>query len=246
MTKIAVPKFCNWRILGIILARNRLRGEVMKTCFVFDAYGTLFDVHSAVNRHAASVGANAARLSEVWRNKQLEYTWTRSGMGRYRDFLHLTEDALDFAFAAVPDTNPQARDALLEAYQRLDCYAEVPKVLSELKERGARTAILSNGTPEMLANAVSAAGIGDLLDEVFSVNPLMVFKTSPETYRMVTDYWRIGRDAVAFQSSNRWDIAGAKAFGFTCNWINRTGQPDEYRDLSPDRVLRDLNGLQDT
>lgn len=214
------------------------------TCFVFDAYGTLFDVHSAVSRHAGEIGPNASRVSEIWRNKQLEYSWTRSGMARYRDFWSLTEEALDYALAAVPDANPAARNALLEAYMTLDCFDEVPRVLSALKNSGARTAILSNGSPEMLKSAVQSAGIGDLLDAVFSVHPLMVFKTSPETYRMVTDYWKIDhRSSVSFQSSNRWDIAGASAFGFDCAWINRTGQPDEYMDLAPSRVFRDLNGL---
>ena len=216
------------------------------TCFVFDAYGTLFDVHSAVARHAAKVGENAARVSEVWRNKQLEYSWTRSGMGKYRDFWTLTEEALDFALASVPGANKDARKALLDAYMELDCYAEVPGVLKALKEHGARTAILSNGSPDMLKSAVSSAGLDDVLDEVFSVHPLMVFKTSPETYRMVTDYWKIERERVSFQSSNRWDIAGAAAFGFDCAWINRTGQPDEYGDLPPSRVLKDLTGLLNT
>ena len=213
------------------------------TCYVFDAYGTLFDVHSAVARHSAKVGENAARVSEIWRNKQLEYSWTRSGMGQYRDFWALTEEALDFALASVPGTNRNARKALLDAYMQLDCYQEVPGVLKALKERGTRTAILSNGSPDMLHSAVSSAGLDAVLDEVFSVHPLMVFKTSPETYRMVTDYWKIERERVSFQSSNRWDIAGAAAFGFDCAWINRTGQPDEYGDLPPSRVLKDLRGL---
>ena len=213
------------------------------TCYVFDAYGTLFDVHSAVARHAAKVGENAARVSEIWRNKQLEYSWTRSGMGQYRDFWALTEEALDFAFASVPGANRNARKALLDAYMQLDCYQEVPGVLKALKERGTRTAILSNGSPDMLHSAVSSAGLDAVLDEVFSVHPLMVFKTSPETYRMVSDYWKIERERVSFQSSNRWDIAGATAFGFDCAWINRTGQPDEYGDLPPSRVLKDLRGL---
>ena len=216
------------------------------TCYVFDAYGTLFDVHSAVARHAREVGENAARVSEIWRNKQLEYSWTRSGMGKYRDFWTLTEEALDFALASVPGANKDARKALLDAYMELDCYPEVPGVLKALKESGARTAILSNGSPDMLNSAVKSASLGDVLDEVFSIHPLMVFKTSPETYRMVTDYWKIERERVSFQSSNRWDIAGAAAFGFDCAWINRTGQPDEYGDLPPSRVLKDLTGLLNT
>lgn len=215
------------------------------TCYVFDAYGTLFDVHSAVARHGARIGPDAARLSEIWRNKQLEYTWTRSGMHRYRDFWQLTQEALDFAFAAVPSADKSARKSLLDAYMTLDCYGEVKSVLGKLKETGARTGILSNGTQNMLASAVRSAGLEPVLDEVFSIHPLMVFKTSPETYRMVTDYWHIERHAVSFQSSNRWDIAGATAFGFDCAWINRSGQPDEYPDLAPSRVLKDLNGLLD-
>ncbi|MCB1386524.1 MAG: haloacid dehalogenase type II [Nitratireductor sp.] len=213
------------------------------TCYVFDAYGTLFDVHSAVARHADLVGPDAARVSEIWRNKQLEYSWTRSGMARYRDFWTLTQEALDFALASVRDANRQARQKLLDAYMELDCYGEVPGVLRALKDRGARTAILSNGSPDMLGSAIRSAGLDDLLDATFSVHPLMVFKTSPETYRMVTDFWKVERGSVSFQSSNRWDIAGAAAFGFDCAWINRTGQPDEYADLAPSRVLTDLSGL---
>jgi 2-haloacid dehalogenase len=220
-----------------------MESRMSYTCYVFDAYGTLFDVHSAVARHATLVGPDASRVSEIWRNKQLEYTWTRSGMGRYRDFWTLTGEALDFALASVPTANADARDQLLDAYLSLDCYSEVKPVLAELKNRGARTAILSNGSPDMLKSAMESAGLGEVLDECFSIHPLMVFKTSPETYRIVTDYWKIERRAVSFQSSNRWDIAGASAFGFDCAWINRNGQPDEYSDLAPTRVMRDLTGL---
>jgi len=130
--------------------------------YVFDAYGTLFDVHSAVSRHAELVGDNPARVSEIWRNKQLEYTWVRTGMDRYRDFWTLTADALDFALAAVPGSNPSCRKTLLDAYMTLDCYAEVPKVLKQLRATGAKTAILSNGSPDMLSAAVNSAGLAEL------------------------------------------------------------------------------------
>lgn len=213
------------------------------SCHVFDAYGTLFDVHSAVTRHAAAVGPDAARVSEIWRNKQLEYSWTRAAMNRYRDFWSLTQEALDFALASVPSANREARSALLDAYRTLDCYGEVAPVLAALKERGGRTAILSNGSPDMLESAISSAGIGDLLDDVFSVDGLSTFKTMPQTYAQVADAWGVEPARISFQSSNRWDIAGATAFGFHCNWINRTGQPDEYTDLPPVRMLRDLKGL---
>ena len=211
--------------------------------FVFDAYGTLFDVHSAVRRHMEAIGPEGARVSEIWRAKQLEYTWVRALAGRYRDFWSLTEEALDFALAAVSGANGAAREALLDAYRTLDAYAEVPLALTALRERGIKTAILSNGSPGMLSSAVESAGIGPLLDDVFSVDGLGTFKVTPETYRLVTDAYALEPHEVAFHSSNRWDIAGAAAFGFRCTWVNRTGQPDEYADLAPERVVRDLGSL---
>jgi len=211
--------------------------------YVFDAYGTLFDVHSATSRHADIVGENPARVSEIWRNKQLEYTWVRTGMDRYKDFWQLTADALDFALEAVPGCNPDCRKTLLDAYMKLDCYAEVPDVLSALRKTGVKAAILSNGSPDMLSAAVNSAGLADLLDHQFSVDEIGIFKTDPASYAMVTDEYGIQPAEVAFQSSNRWDIAGATAFGFKCHWINRTNQPDEYKDLRPEKILGDLRGL---
>lgn len=213
------------------------------SCFVFDAYGTLFDVHSAVSRFAERVGPDAARVSEIWRNKQLEYTWTRAGMERYADFWQLTQEALDFALAAVPSANSSMRDELVDAYLTLNCYSEVNDVLGKLKHAGMRTAILSNGSPKMLDSAVSSAELNDKLDDVFSIHELKTFKTNPATYQLVCDAWQVKPEEICFQSSNRWDIAGAKAFGYNCSWINRTSQPNEYADLQPDRILKDLNGL---
>ena len=217
----------------------------MFKAYVFDAYGTLFDVHSAVSRHFDKVGENPARVSEIWRNKQLEYTWVRTGMNCYKDFWQLTSDALDFALEAVPNSNAECRQTLLDAYMTLDCYSEVPSVLKQLKEDGFKTAILSNGSPKMLSAAVEHAGLADLVDDQFSVDNIGVFKTDPASYKMVTDKYNFQADQVSFQSSNRWDIAGATAFGFQCHWINRTNQPDEYSELAPKMVLNDLNGLLD-
>lgn len=211
--------------------------------YAFDAYGTLFDVHSAVARHREIIGPEADRLSQLWRAKQLEYSWVRSLAGRYRDFWTLTEEALDFAAEAVGGLSTEARTRLLDAYRELDAYPEVPDVLTALKARGAAIAILSNGSPEMLRTAVQAAGIGDLLDDVLSVDGLHAFKTDPRTYDLVLKRFRVTADEVSFQSSNRWDIAGAKAFGFRCAWINRSGAPDEYREFAPDRTLTNLAGL---
>ncbi len=211
--------------------------------YVFDAYGTLFDVHAAVRRHAAEVGPEGQRLSEIWRNKQLEYSWVRALMGAYADFWQLTEEALDCALTMVPKVDPSHRDTLLEAYWKLDCYPEVPIVLKALKDRGARLAILSNGSPAMLESAVKNAALDTVLDDIFSVDELRTFKTAPEVYELVTTAYRLYPETVSFQSSNRWDIAGAGSFGFRTVWINRASAPDEYRDLAPDMVLPNLQKL---
>jgi 2-haloacid dehalogenase len=211
--------------------------------FVFDAYGTLFDVHAAVRKHAEAIGPDGPRLSELWRNKQLEYSWVRALMGSYTDFWRLTEDALDFSLAAVPGVDGSWRDKLLEAYWTLDCYPEVPAVLERLRGDGAATAILSNGSSDMLDAAVASAGIGDLLDAVLSVDAIKTFKTSPSVYQMVMDTFDGERGEVSFQSSNRWDIAGAHKYGFTTVWVNRTGQPDEYVNYAPERVISNLGEL---
>jgi 2-haloacid dehalogenase len=211
--------------------------------YVFDAYGTLFDVHAAVRRHAADIGPDGQALSELWRAKQLEYSWIRTLMGAYADFWQLTEEALDFAFAKFPSANPKLRSHLLDAYRELDCYPEVPIVLKKLKADGGRVAILSNGSPEMLNAAVKSAALEPVLDEVFSVDTIRRFKTDQSVYEMVTTAWRLYPDAVSFQSSNRWDVAGATRFGFRTVWINRSGQPDEYRDFAPSVILPSLQGL---
>ena len=217
----------------------------MYKAYVFDAYGTLFDVHSAVSRHFELVGENPARVSEVWRNKQLEYTWVRTTMNQYKDFWELTSQALDFALAVTPGSNSDCKQVLMDAYLSLDCYAEVPAVLEQLKSQGYKTAILSNGSPKMLASAVEHAGLSDLLDDQFSIDYIQIFKADSATYQMVIDKYEMKPEQVAFQSSNRWDIAGATAFGFSCNWVNRTNQPDEYLDLTPLKTISDLNGLLD-
>ena len=211
--------------------------------FVFDAYGTLFDVHSAVRRHSDAAGPQAQLLSDTWRAKQLEYSWISALSDDYRDFWTLTQEALDFAFAKVPSVDPSLKQPFLDAYWNLECFAEVPSLLKQLRERGARTAILSNGSPDMLNAAVPSAGLDGLFDDVFSVDVLKTYKTDPRVYALVTEAWDIEPQQVSFQSSNRWDIAGAVKFGFHANWINRTGQPDEYCHLAPARVLSSLAGL---
>ena len=211
--------------------------------FVFDAYGTLFDVHSAVARHMAAIGPDATRLSDLWRTKQLEYSWVLSLAGRYEPFWILTERALDHALARFPGIDPAVRPRLLDAYRTLDAYPEVAGVLTRLRERGARTGILSNGDPGMLSDAVASAGLGTLLDAVLSVDAAGIFKTSPRTYDLVLPAFGVRPADVVFVSSNRWDIAGAAAFGFRPAWVNRAGLPDEYPGLDPVTTIQDLGAL---
>ncbi|MGB3899899.1 MAG: haloacid dehalogenase type II [Mesorhizobium sp.] len=211
--------------------------------YVFDAYGTLFDVHAAVRRHADEIGPDGNRFSELWRAKQLEYSWVRTLMGTYTDFWQLTEQALDYCLRRFPSFDPAIRTKLLDAYWRLDCYPEVPAVLKALKATGAKLAILSNGSPEMLKAAAQSSALDQVLDDIFSVDAVRRFKTDPAVYEMVTLQWRLYPKAISFQSSNRWDVAGAAKFGFGTAWINRSNQPDEYNDFPPRLILPSLEGL---
>jgi 2-haloacid dehalogenase len=202
--------------------------DQMKAC-VFDAYGTLFDVHAAVARHAEAIGRDAEALSRLWRIKQLEYSWVRSLMRRHADFWVCTEDGLDFALASHGlQARTDIRAALLEAYRSLDAYPETRAVLQRLRAAGLATAILSNGSPGMLAQAVRSAGLADLLDAVISIEEAGIYKPDAAAYRLAADRLGLPTPAISFQSSNAWDVAGAAAFGFRVNWINRSGQPAEY------------------
>jgi 2-haloacid dehalogenase len=159
----------------------------MPSIFVFDAYGTLFDVHAAIGRFRAEAGPDAERMSEIWRTKQLEYSWTLTLAGQYADFWTLTERALDYALARVPSVDKRLRPKLLEAYFQLDAFPDARAVLRALKDKGHKTGILSNGSPKMLQGAVDAAGLGGELDGVLSVDTMKMFKPRPEVYTLVTD-----------------------------------------------------------
>jgi 2-haloacid dehalogenase len=212
----------------------------MLNTYVFDAYGTLFDVNAAIARHRDAAGPEAERCSEIWRTKQLEYTWTLTLAGRYIDFWTLTENALDYALARVPSVDPSLRPRLLEAYLALDAFADARAALADLTARGARLAILSNGSPRMLTAAVDAAGLGSLFDAVLSVDAVRMFKPRREAYALVTGRFDIAPDQAVFVSSNRWDVMGATSFGFRTLWVNRARLPEEYRDFAP---LHEISGL---
>lgn len=206
---------------------------------VFDAYGTLFDVHSAVARVASRLGPDAGEISELWRQKQLEYTWTRSLMGRYLDFQAITEAALDYAMAASKRADPGLRAELLAAYARLDPYPEVPEVLAGYRAMGMRVAVFSNATGEMLQTALRAARLESLIDATVSVHGLRVFKPAPAVYGAAADALGTTAGSIRFHSSNAWDAAGASACGWQSFWVNRGRRPSEYAGL-PVREVVDL------
>ena len=211
--------------------------------FVFDAYGTLFDVHAAIARHRGDAGPDADRMSEIWRTKQLEYSWTLTLAGRYSDFWTLTGRALDYALARVPSVPKTLKPKLLDAYFKLDAFPDARAILRTLKSQGHKTGILSNGSPDMLKGAVDGAAVGGDLDAVLSVDVLKMFKPRPEVYRLVTDHFKCKSSDVTFVSSNRWDVMAGTSVGFRTVWINRAKMPDEYPDFPPAQTLNDLGAL---
>ena len=210
---------------------------------VFDAYGTLFDFASAAAGCRDVLGEKAATLTALWRDKQLQYTWLRGLQGRHADFWQVTSDALDFSMESLGIADPILRARLLNLYRTLQCFPEVPQVLKDLKQAGFVTAILSNGAPAMLADAVKGAGLGGLLDHVLSVEQVGVFKPHPSVYQLALDTLGLPADEIAFQSSNAWDAHAASAFGMRVVWCNRYAQRRERLPGSPDREIRSLAEL---
>lgn len=218
------------------------------TC-IFDAYGTLFDVAAAARNAAREPGREAfakhwPAIAEHWRLKQLQYTWLRAVMGRHTDFWAVTQDGLDWALEAEGlSDDAELRERLLQLYWELDAYPEVPEMLKALKTAGKETAILSNGSPEMLAGAVQSAGIGGLLDDVLSVESVGIFKPAEVVYDLVGQRFGRARDEVLFVSSNGWDAAAAAGYGFDTVWVNRAGSPVDRLPARPNRTLEDLTGI---
>ena len=210
---------------------------------VFDAYGTLFDVHSAASRHQARLGEKAQAVSALWRTKQLEYTWLRSLMQRYVDFWQVTQDSLDYALDSHGIDDIILRQDLLNAYQELACYQEVPETLLNLKALGLGTAVLSNGAPKMLEAAVLNSNIEKILDSVFSVDSIGIFKPAPQVYQLATDQLGCTPEEILFFSSNAWDVSGAATFGFQAVWVNRFGQVPERLPGTPVLEIKTLDAV---
>jgi 2-haloacid dehalogenase len=214
----------------------------VKAC-VFDAYGTLFDFAAAAKGCRDALGDSIDKLTALWRDKQLQYTWLRAVQGRHADFWQVTGDALDFALETLGLERPGLRDRLMNLYLTLDAFPEVPDVLARLKRAGLRTAILSNGSPKMLAAVVKAAGVETLLDAVLSVEEVGVYKPHPKVYQLAVDRLEVPAAAIAFQSSNAWDAHAGAAFGMQVVWCNRYGQRRERLPGAPDREVTSLAEL---
>ncbi len=194
---------------------------------VFDAYGTLFDVHAPVSRVAGELGDQADSISRLWRDKQLQYTWLRSLMGAHADFAQVTADALDYALAAHGVNNSSVRARLLELYRTLDAYGDAAPCLTQLKASGMATAILSNGAPDMLAAATETAGLAPLLDGVLSVEEVGIYKPDRRVYRLAVDRLGVAPDRICFVSTNPWDASGAAHFGLRVARLDRFSVPPD-------------------
>jgi 2-haloacid dehalogenase len=221
---------------------NQPRLEGIKAC-VFDAYGTLFDHASAALRCKDMLGNKLEPFARLWREKQLQYTWLRSLQARHADFFQVTKDALDFTMDALEVTDSLLRERLMKTYLTLDAFPEVEETLRRLRAMGLKTAVLSNGTPEMLRHAITNAGIGHLLDMVLSVEDVGVYKTHPSVYQLAVDRLFLDRKEISFQSSNAWDAYAASAFGMRVVWCNRYGQTPERLPGRPDCEIRTLAEL---
>jgi 2-haloacid dehalogenase len=214
----------------------------IKAC-VFDAYGTLFDYASAAKGCRDLLGSKAERLTALWRDKQLQYSWLRAVQNRHADFWQVTGDALDYALEALDLADGALRDRLMNLYLTLAVFPEVPEVLRRLKAAGLATAILSNGSPPMLRAAVEGAGIGGLLDAVLSVEEVGVYKPHPRVYQLAVDRLGAAAGTILFVSSNAWDAYAASAFSMRVVWCNRYAQRRERLPGHPDREIRTLAEL---
>ena len=217
----------------------------LNTC-VFDAYGTLFDVNAAARTAANEPNREVFKevwpsVSNIWRMKQLQYTWLRSMTETYTDFWSITQDSLDFALETHKLQNDLAlKERLLALYWELQPYSEVSRVLKELKKNGIKTAILSNGSPEMLSGAVKSSNLYEVIDEIISVETVKIFKPSAQVYKQVENIIGCYKSEVLFVSSNGWDIAGAAGFGFETTWVNRLQDPIDRLPHKPMHIVEDL------
>ena len=217
--------------------------EGIRAC-VFDAYGTLFDVHAPMRKLAAEIGPDADNISKLWRQKQLEYTWLRSLMGVHADFWHVTGDALDYALETFKVSEPGLKDEIMALYLKLEAYPEAEAALQAVRAKGRRTAILSNGSPSMLDSAVRSSGLDKLFDMVLSVEDVGIYKPSRRVYRHAMQKLTLhDAPSICFVSANTWDAQAAAQFGFQVVRVDRFGMKDDRIPGKPAAMIPDLGGL---
>lgn len=211
----------------------------IKIC-VFDAYGTLFDVHSASEKYKDEIGELYNEFSILWRAKQLEYSFLSEIMDDYTDFIDITANSLDYACNTFKITSDKLKINLMSSYMELSPYLEVIKTLLKFKEKGLKLVILTNGSYKMINNAVESSGLKNILDSVISVEEVKKFKPNKEVYKIITDKFNVNLKEVVFFSSNGWDIIGASKFGFNTIWINRFNKETEISKYTPDYIVSNL------
>jgi 2-haloacid dehalogenase len=211
---------------------------------VFDAYGTLYDVHSVMQKCEEIYPGKGAAISQIWRQKQLEYTWLRSLMGKYKDFWSLTGDALQYALKEIGlQYDEEITKTILNEYLSLKAYPEAIEALDAFRPR--RLMILSNGSPEMLNKLAIHTGINEHLDGILSVDTIKVYKPKPEVYYLAVENLGVNKDEILFVSSNSWDVAGAKSFGFLTAWLKRIDKPFDKLEAEPDLIVSSLKELSE-
>jgi 2-haloacid dehalogenase len=216
----------------------------LEKIFVFDAYGTLFDVDASCRELSQKIGNEWENLSNIWRLKQIQYTWLRNSMDDYVDFWQITKDALDFAMETLSITDNKLREDLLLLYLKLKAYPEVKSVLISLKSMGIKTVILSNGNKKMLTSAILNAGIKNLIDEVLSADDCGVYKPSKRVYDLVENKMGVNKKNILFFSSNAWDVHAASKYGFKTIWVNRFDSILEKLPGKPDHIINSLEQIK--
>ena len=211
---------------------------------IFDAYGTLFDVNSAAEICKDKIGDRWEPFANFWRTTQLEYTWLRSLMRRHKDFWQITEDSLDKSMKAF-SIDPKMKNELLSLYTTLSSYKEVPETLKILKEKKFKLAILSNGTPSLLNQLIKSNNLDNLIDDLFSIENVKIYKPDPKVYDIPIKKYQIEKNEVAFLSANTWDVSGGGNYGYNSIWVNRNKDIFDKLDYTPSFEIRDLSKLID-
>ena len=211
---------------------------------VFDAYGTLFDVNSAAEKCKGKIGDKWEGFANFWRTTQLEYTWLRSLMKRHKDFWQVTEDSLDKSMKTF-SIDSSMKNELLDLYKKLSPYSEVKGVLSSLKEKKYKLAILSNGTPALLNELVKSNNLENIFDDLFSIEEVGIYKPDSKVYDMPIKKYQIKADEIAFLSSNTWDVSGGGNYGYNAIWVNRNKNIFDNLDYKPKNEVSDLTQLVD-